>query len=200
MHLEAQSAWRTRRGGFHPSSAVHRSMALLLLMGLAGCHRADSASASGGAIIQITSSSIRDGRIPKQFTCDGADISPQLAWNAPPRTTKNFALILTDPDAPSGTFTHWVLYEIPAKTQSLTEGLPNQAQLPDGSRQGRNDFGKTGYGGPCPPHNSDHHYVFTLYALDTILELQPGATRDQVEQSIKAHILARGEMTARYAR
>lgn len=148
--------------------------------------------------MELTSSSIRDGRIPKEYTCDGADTSPQLAWSAPPAGTKSLALILTDPDAPSATFTHWVLYGIPAETRSLAERLPEQSQLADGARQGRNDFGKTGYGGPCPPRGSEHRYVFTLYALDAKVDLPPGATRPQVESAMKGHVLGQGEMTARF--
>jgi len=150
--------------------------------------------------MQLTSTNFRNGRIPQTFTCDGADTSPQLAWTAPPATTKGLALLLTDPDAPSGTFTHWVLYNLPAATQALAEGLPKQAQLPDGSRQGSNDFGRLGYGGPCPPRGSTHRYVFTLYALDAALPLPPGATRAQVEEAMRGHILTMGQLTARYAR
>ena len=109
-------------------------------------------------------------------------------------------MIVVDPDAPSGNFTHWVLYDLPAAKHSLAEGLPNLKQLPDGSRQGSNDFDQIGYGGSCPPHNSEHRYVFLLYALDTTLDLPPGATRDQVEKALKGHVLARGELIARYGR
>jgi len=108
------------------------------------------------------------------------------------------ALIVTDPDAPGRTFVHWVLYDLPAGAQSLPEGLPTQYQLPDGSRQGRNDFGNLGYGGPCPPGHSPHHYVFTLYALDAKLNLPVGATRAQVEAAMQGHVLAHGELIALY--
>ena len=104
------------------------------------------------------------------------------------------------PDAPSGTFTHWVLYNIPAGARSLAAGLPRLAQLADGPRQGRNDFGKPGYGGPCPPRGTEHRYIFTLYALGTSVDLPLGATREQVERAIKGHVLAQGELTARYGR
>ena len=185
------------------SGAAHRAVAALLLLvpALAGCHRGGYTVVAGGQdTLQLTSSSFQDGRIPKQFTCDGADLSPQLAWTAPPPATKTLALIVVDPDAPMGGFTHWVLYNLPVAEHSLAEGLPTQAQLRDGSRQGRNDFGKMGYGGSCPPQNSEHRYIFTLYALDTTLDLPPGATRDQVEKALKGHVLAHGQLIARYAR
>lgn len=199
MHTEARSRGWTDRGGIRRRIAVPEVAALLLLIGLADCHRSGSATlAAEGRTVELTSSSIQNGRVPKEFTCDGADNSPQLAWSAPPVATKSLALIVADPDAPSGTFTHWVLYNIPAGTRSLAEGLPHLAQLADGSRQGRNDFGKPGYGGPCPPHGQEHRYVFTLYALDATVDLPPGATG--VEGALKGHVLAQAELTARYGR
>jgi hypothetical protein len=174
---------------------------LLSIPALAGCHRGSYTVVAGGQeTLQLTSSSFQDGKIPKQFTCDGADISPSLAWTAPPQATKSLALIVIDPDAPVGTFTHWVLYKLPAEKRSLPEGLPNAEQLPDGSRQGINDFDKIGYGGSCPPHNSEHRYVFLLYALDTTPTLSSGAPRSRVEAALKGHVLARGELIARYRR
>ncbi|MGB9409561.1 MAG: YbhB/YbcL family Raf kinase inhibitor-like protein [Terracidiphilus sp.] len=150
--------------------------------------------------MKLTSTSFQGNQIPAKFTCNGAGISPQLAWSAPPAGTVSFALIVTDPDAPRGTFVHWVLYDLPAETRALPEGLPGLGQLDDGSRQGRNDFGEIGYGGPCPPPGSPHHYVFTLYALDAKLNLPVGATRAQVEGAMQGHILARGELIALYQR
>jgi Raf kinase inhibitor-like YbhB/YbcL family protein len=174
--------------------------ALLTVPALGGCHQAKYEVVPGSqATLQLTSSSFRDGRIPKVYTCDGADTSPQLAWTAPPPATKSLALILIDPDAPMGAFVHWVLYNLPPTTQALPEGLPKQAQLPDGSRQGQNDFPKTGYGGPCPPGSSAHHYAFVLYAVDTKLDLPADATRKEVEGALKGHVLAHGELVARYS-
>jgi Raf kinase inhibitor-like YbhB/YbcL family protein len=148
--------------------------------------------------MNLTSTSIQGGQIPAKFTCNGAGVSPQLAWTAPPAGTASFALIVTDPDAPGGTFTHWVLYDLPAGARALPEGLPNQGQLADGARQGRNDFGNLGYGGPCPPGHSPHHYVFTLYALNAKLNLPAGATRTQVEAAMQGRTLARGELIGLY--
>ena len=138
--------------------------------------------------------------IPKQFTCDGADISPALAWNDPPTGTRSFALIADDPDAPVGTWVHWVLFDLPANARSLPQNIPKQEQLADGSRQGRNDFRKIGYGGPCPPPGKPHRYFFKLYALDTKLNLQPGATKQDIERAMQGHILAQAEWMGRYAR
>ena len=151
--------------------------------------------------MNLTSTSFQAGsQIPAKFTCSGAGISPQLAWSAPPAGTVSFALIVTDPDAPGQTFVHWVLYGLPAETRALLEGLPGLGQLANGSRQGRNDFGDLGYGGPCPPPGSPHHYVFTLYALDAKLNLPVGATRAQVEAAMQGHILASGELIGVYRR
>jgi len=140
------------------------------------------------------------GSIPRQFTCDGADISPALAWNEPPAATQSFALIADDPDAPVGTWVHWVLFDLPANVRSLPQNVPKQEQLADGSRQGHNDFRKIGYGGPCPPPGKPHRYFFKLYALDTKLNLKPGATKKDVERAMQGHILAQGEWMGRYGR
>ena len=150
--------------------------------------------------LALTSTSFQDGRIPKQFTCDGADTSPQLGWAAPPPSTQSFALIVNDPDAPGGSFVHWVLYDMPAIKRELPVDVPKQDQLSNGSRQGRNDFGNVGYGGPCPPPGRPHRYVFQLYALDIKLGLPARATRKQVEDAAKGHVIARGELTAQYGR
>jgi len=167
---------------------------LILVAPLPGCH----ASNVKGGTMNLTSTSFQGSQIPAKFTCSGVGISPQLAWSAPPAGTASLALIVTDPDAPRGTFVHWVLYDLPAQTRALPEGVPNQSQLADGSRQGRSDFDETGYGGPCPPPGSRHHYHFTLYALDAKLNLPVGATRAQVEAAMQGHILARGELIGLY--
>ncbi len=148
--------------------------------------------------MDLTSADFAGGWIPNKFTCHGAELSPQLAWSAPPAGTQSFALIVTDPDAPGRIFTHWTLYDLPAETRALSEGLPAEGQLANGARQGRNDFGRIGYGGPCPPGNTAHHYVFKLYALNEKLNLPPGATRGQIESAMQSHVLACGELTALY--
>jgi Raf kinase inhibitor-like YbhB/YbcL family protein len=148
--------------------------------------------------MNLTSTSIQSGQIPAKCTCNGAGVSPQLAWTAPPAGTVSFALIVTDPDAPGGTFVHWVLYDLPAGTRMLPEGMPNQRQLANGARQSRNDFGNLGYGGPCPPGHAPHHYVFTLDALDAKLNLPAGATRAQVVAAQQGHILAHAQLVGLY--
>jgi len=165
----------------------------------AGC----GANPQGGATmtLELKSPDFSSGAsIPKQFTCDGADISPALAWNDPPGGTQSFALIADDPDAPVGTWVHWVLFDLPANARSLSQNVPKQEQLADGSRQGRNDFRKIGYGGPCPPPGKPHRYFFKLYALDTKLNLKPGATKKDVERAMQGHILAQAEWMGRYGR
>jgi Raf kinase inhibitor-like YbhB/YbcL family protein len=135
-----------------------------------------SLQAKGGAMaLQITSPDFSAGEaIPKKFTCDGPDVSPKLTWNEPPAKTQSFALIMDDPDAPVGTWVYWVLYDLPADTRELPEGVAKQEQLVSGARQGKNDFGKIGYGGPCPPGGKPHRYFFKLYALDGKLNLKAG--------------------------
>lgn len=138
--------------------------------------------------------------IPRQYTCDGADISPPLEWSTAPEGTKSFSLVTEDPDAPGGTFFHWVLYDLPAAARGLPENVSPQKDLPDGARQGRNSFGKIGYGGPCPPPGPAHRYFFRLYALDKKLDLPAGAGREELDRAMKGHVLAETELMGRYKR
>jgi Raf kinase inhibitor-like YbhB/YbcL family protein len=137
--------------------------------------------------------------IPKKYTCDGDDISPPLSWGTPPDGTQSLALIADDPDAPGQTFVHWVAYNLPSDRRELPEGVPNGESLPNGGIQGKSDFGKLGYGGPCPPGGT-HRYFFKLYALDTSLDLQPGASKADVERAIDGHVLTLAELMGRYSR
>ena len=151
--------------------------------------------------LSVSSSAFQEGgKIPAKYTCEGQDISPALAWDEPPAGTQTFALIMDDPDAPVGVFTHWVLFNLPAATDGLPEAVPTQAQLQDGSLQVKNDFGRTGYGGPCPPSGRPHRYQFTLYALDQTLDLMAGASKKQVLDAIQGHVLAQGRLTGTYQR
>lgn len=194
----------------NPAGLMLRILLLLALLlaapFLAGCRHNDppepsaARGAATNASLTLSSSSLQGGTIPKDFTCDGSDQSPALAWSAPPAETRSLVLTETDPDAPGGTFTHWVLYNLPANTSGLPANVPKQEQLPDGSRQGRNDFDKIGYGGSCPPHGTTHRYFFDLFALDTILNVSAGASRAQVEDAMNTHVLARGKLMARYSR
>ncbi len=148
---------------------------------------------------QVTTDAFADGApIPSVYTCQGRNISPPLSWEAPPATTASFAVIVTDPDAPMGTWTHWLAWNIPPSTLSLAEGA---AGLPAPWKQGRNDFKRSGYGGPCPPPgHGAHRYFFTLYALDTTLDLPISTTREQLEKHMEAHILARAQIMGKFSR
>jgi Raf kinase inhibitor-like YbhB/YbcL family protein len=140
--------------------------------------------------------------IPSEFTGDGPDLSPPLAWTAPPAGTKSLALIVDDPDAPGGTWVHWILIGIPPDLGKLPEGVKGAAQPAGlgGTVSGRNDFERLGYGGPAPPRGPVHRYFFKLYALDTALALHPGVTKAEVEKTMKGHILAQAELMGRYQR
>jgi Raf kinase inhibitor-like YbhB/YbcL family protein len=154
---------------------------------------------SGGHMFQLTSPAFRPaGDIPQQFTCEGRDISSELDWQGAPSGAKTFALIVHDPDAPrAGGWTHWVAYNIPANVNRIAENAPPADTLPGGGLQGKNDFGRLGYGGPCPPSGT-HRYYFYLYALDGELNLSAGATRQQLENAIQDHVLAKAELMGRY--
>jgi len=144
------------------------------------------------------------GRIPKKYTCQGDDVSPPLAWTQAPPGTKSLALIMDDPDAPVGTWVHWVLYDLPATLTSLSEGLPRQEALPDGSKHGKSwgvdDFSRTGYYGPCPPPGHPHRYFFRLYALDRVPGLPTQATKSELLKAMTGHILGQAELMGLYQR
>lgn len=140
------------------------------------------------------------GTIPKEHSCDGADRSPRLAWEGAPSGTRAFALICEDPDAPMGLFTHWVIYDIPAAATGLAAGVAKDKSLPDGSRQGKNDFGRIGYGGPCPPRGSNHRYTFKLFALSAPVDLEPGASRGALLKAVKGKTLAEAQVMGRFGR
>lgn len=150
--------------------------------------------------LTLTSAAFREGEaIPSQYTCDGEDLSPPLAWTPAPDGTKSLALISDDPDAPMGTWVHWVVYNIPPVLQQLPEAFPADPERADGTRQGATDFGRIGYGGPCPPSGT-HRYFFKLYALDTVLTLPPGATKRALERAMQGHILAETQLMGTYRR
>jgi len=150
--------------------------------------------------IKIKSSAFEQGgMIPKKYTCDGEDVSPPLTWSNVPANSKCFALINDDPDAPAGTWVHWVIYNIPGDSKELPEAVPPKKNLENGAVQGTNDFGKFGYGGPCPPGGT-HRYYLKLYALDTTLSLQGDVTRGRLLEAMKGHILAEGQLMGKYSR
>jgi len=158
---------------------------------------------SGDATMSLTISSAafsNGSPIATRYTCDGADLSPALTWSGAPDRTQSLALIADDPDAPMGTWTHWLLWNIPARATLLSEDVPKVETLDNGARQGINDFQRIGYGGPCPPPGKPHRYFFKLYALDARLDLKPGATKSELERAIAPHILAQTQTMGTYGR
>jgi Raf kinase inhibitor-like YbhB/YbcL family protein len=152
-------------------------------------------------VFSVKTEAFKDqGMIPRKYTGEGEDISPDLQWNDPPQGTKSFALVCSDPDAPHGTWIHWVLYDIPEQVRSLPEKNANVAVLSNGMKHGINDFGKIGYGGPMPPPGKPHRYFFTVYALDCVLNLPAGQSVKDVEKAMSGHILASAEIMGLYRR
>jgi Raf kinase inhibitor-like YbhB/YbcL family protein len=152
------------------------------------------------AALWMRSASFSDGgAIPRQHTCDGADLSPELQWQPAPAGTKSFALVMDDPDAAGG-FTHWLVYNIAPGERELPQGASTHAASHQGAAEGSNNFGRVGYGGPCPPRGKPHHYVFRVYAVNALLDLPPGATRQELDAAIAGHVVAEGQLTGVYQR
>jgi Raf kinase inhibitor-like YbhB/YbcL family protein len=185
-------------------TGTHTTLALFLVSALTVPVAQELNEFSGGGspvTFMVNSSAFGPGAaIPKKFTCQGPDASPALEWSGSPAKTASFALIVDDPDAPAGTWVHWVLWNLPASAHSLPEGVPKLEQLDDGGRQGRNDFRKVGYNGPCPPPGKTHRYFFRLYALDGKLDLAPAATRQELDAAMQGHILAKAEYMGTFRR
>jgi hypothetical protein len=151
--------------------------------------------------IQLTSPAfIYGSRIPDRYTCEGEDVSPPLRWGGVPVETRSLALVCDDPDAPRGTWVHWVLFNLPTEVVELAEGVPPVPELPSGARQGRNDSGRIGYMGPCPPPGKPHRYFFRLYALDIVLGLATGVTKADLEAAMDQHMLGQGTLMGTYQR
>jgi len=157
------------------------------------------AGTKGGTMELISSAFNEGGMIPGKYTCDGADVSPPLNWGALPVGTKSLALICDDPDAPVGTWVHWVYYDIPIGTKGLPEEVATDEHPEEGGTQGLNDFRKIGYGGPCPPGGT-HRYYFKLYALDITLNLSSGATKKQLLKAMENHIIDQTQLRGKYRR
>ena len=181
---------------------------LLLMLFVAGCSTRPKLSAQNSAStstpqttdgsIKLTSAAFKEGEsIPRQYTCDGVNVSPPLEWSGVPKSAKTLAIIADDPDAPSGTWVHWVIYNLPAENIGMVENLPATENLKAGGFQGKNDFGKIGYGGPCPPSGT-HRYFFKIYALDNELPLKAGATKAEVEKAMEGHLVAQGQLMGTY--
>ena len=168
-----------------------RKIVILILVFIVGCLSASYA-------LEIKSSAFKNGDyIPVEYTCQGKDLSPQLQWSDVPSNTKSFALICDDPDAPFGTWVHWVVYNIPLDVTFLNK---NASSLNDVIIQGINDFKRVGYGGPCPPRGKPHRYFFKLYALDTVLDLEPAATKKELIKAMSGHIIAQAKLIGLYKR
>lgn len=173
---------------------------LLLLASCQGAQPAEELAVAGEGALALTSTAFEDGKeIPAQHTCDDQDISPPLEWEGAPSGTASFALIMDDPDAPIGTWVHWVVYDLAGDQQSLAVGVPDDPELADGGVQGTNSWSDTGYGGPCPPSGT-HRYFFKLYALDVVLDAGPGLTKKELLREMEGHIVAQTQLVGTYAR
>jgi Raf kinase inhibitor-like YbhB/YbcL family protein len=148
----------------------------------------------GGAVIVASAAFAEGERIPERYTCDGADVSPPVSWSGAPARTQTFALVMEDPDAPRGTWVHWVVFDLPSTETEIREG-----SLPSGAREGSNSWGRLGYGGPCPPSGT-HRYFLRLYAVDAVLRLEAGATAAELAQALEGHVLAEAAVMGRYRR
>jgi Raf kinase inhibitor-like YbhB/YbcL family protein len=183
------------------------ALTLLAVSGQLACQETrrapQSAAQEAGARMTIrveTTAFAPGGNIPAQFTCSGANISPALRWSGVPKEAKSLALIVHDPDAPVGDFTHWLLYGVASSVSELSENVAKSPEVAGVGRQGTNDFRKIGYGGPCPPPGKPHRYFFRVYALDTELSLAAGADRAAVEAAMRGHVIAQGELMGKFAR
>ncbi len=168
---------------------------------LASCGAKEQPPEEREMALSITSTAFKEGgKIPDRYTCQGQDISPPLTWSKPPEGTQSFALIMDDPDAPGGVFTHWVIFNIPSDSRGLPEAVPTQDKLPSGAVQGKNDFSRIGYSGPCPPPGRAHQYKFTLYALDQPSDLKAGVSKKQILNAMQGHVLAQCQLMGVYQR
>jgi hypothetical protein len=190
-----------------PQPTIFRLSEWLLIaafaLALPGCAERISDSQPGGTpmTLEVSSPAFKEGEmIPKEYTGDGKDMSPPLRWGEAPSGTKSFALICEDPDAPDGTWTHWVLFNLPPQTRELPAAVPTKETLDNGAKQGKNDFKKVGYGGPAPPQGKPHRYYFKVFALDTMLDLPAGTSKDKVLSAMKGHVLAEGHIMGLYQR
>ncbi len=172
---------------------------VLIVLGLGALPVSGYAEGTSGKL-EVRSSAFGEGSsIPSDFTCDGADMSPSIAWSGVPSKAQSLAVIVDDPDAPSGNWVHWLLYDLSPALTRLPAGIPVASVIPDGGFQGRSDFGKAGYSGPCPPEGT-HRYFFKVFAIDRILHLEPGVTKKEFLAAMQGHIVAEGSMMGTYER
>lgn len=174
---------------------------ILLVVALSGCtsNNGNLTSVNNTSLALESSAFTENGMIPAKYTASGGNISPPLSWKSAPANTKSYAIICQDPDAKGGNFTHWIIFNIPANTTQLKEGIPPKEALENGAKQGKNDFGKIGYSGPNPP-SGVHRYVFTIYALDTLLNLNGEISKDDFLKASHKHILSQGQLTGQYGK
>lgn len=180
---------------------------VLILLGFLGCARPGQPGTQPTPTpnqdkpeIKLTSTAFKEGEsIPRAYTCDGVNVSPSLEWSGIPKTARTLAIVADDPDAPGGTWVHWVLYNLPADNIGLVENVPATEALKAGGFQGKSDFGKIGYGGPCPPTGT-HRYFFRIYALDSELPLKAGATKSELMKAMEGHIIVQGQLMGTYRR
>ena len=152
-------------------------------------------------IFKLSSTAFSNGgRIPERYTCIGLDVSPPLRWEGYPLEAESFTLIVEDVDAPGGVFTHWIIYNIPGSVSMLEEGVEKVSVLSSGAMQGLNDFGRIGYGGPCPPAGKPHRYIFKIFALDTMLDVKPAASKNEILKALENHIIGEAELTGIFSR
>jgi Raf kinase inhibitor-like YbhB/YbcL family protein len=175
-------------------------LGLLMLVVLAGCAMQRVGSGKGGGIAVSSAAFVQGRPVPARYACTGEDLSPAVRWTGAPAGTQSFVVVLEDPDAPGGVFTHWIVYGIPPDQQELPEGLPAEPVVAGGILQGSNDFGSVGYRGPCPPRGPAHRYVLRVYALDGMPNLAAGADRIALDRVISGHILATGDTSAAFSR
>jgi len=180
------------------AGAWGRGLAAIGVAALAACH---GAAGEPAVTMTLTSSAFERGStIPRAHTCDGDDRSPPLAWTGAPSGARSFALVMDDPDARHGTWVHWVLWNLPGDARAMAAAVQPDAELPSGARHGHNDFGPSGWGGPCPPPGPAHHYSFRVYAVDQTLTLAAGASKGALERALHGHVLAQSELVGTYAR
>ena len=177
-----------------------KTISILLIILIVSPVVYSSAETERRSQMKITSTAFEhEGMIPVKYSCKGEDVSPPLKWEGAPEGTKSFVLINDDPDAPIGVWDHWILFNIPSSVTELPEAVPARPELADGSRHGRNSWGRYDYGGPCPPRGI-HRYFFKLYAIDTMLDMKPGARKKEILKAIESHTLAKAELMGRFTK
>jgi hypothetical protein len=188
--------------GWRTGAFSKELLAVAILTGfLSGCHAEDPPTNGVTMKIQLHSTAFAEGQpIPERYAYDKEDLSPDLQWSKVPSASKSLVLICDDPDAPVGTWVHWVLYDLPPSSNGIPEDMPKAQALDNGAKQGVNDYKQIGYGGPCPPPGKPHRYFFRLYALDLKPDLKPGLTKNDLLKAMEGHVMAEGQLMGTYQR